>query len=107
MRVVVVDDESKRAQRAFSGAQLDPARRVRSQHHLAPPYQRELLPDLLGRDAEGDAVAAAAEVESQHQPRLLYRAAAHARAQAEAAMKAVHCCRLPLDMMKQRIPDER
>ena len=58
-------------------------------------------------NSQGNPFAAAAEIEPEHEPRLVDRAAAMARAQAEAAVKAMHRDVLPLDVMKERIPDER
>jgi hypothetical protein len=63
--------------------------------------------DLGGGDAQRDTVAAAAEVEPQHQPRLLDGAAAMPRAQAKAAVKTVDRDVLALDVVKQRVPDQR
>src|SRR5258705_13355026 len=106
MRMCMVDDERERAQLLRAGARGYPPRRIRAERHFAPPDQRQLMARFASRDAERNAVAAAAEVQSQHQPRLVDRAASGARAQAEAAVKAVNAGEPAFDIMKQRVPDQ-
>jgi hypothetical protein len=62
---------------------------------------------LVRRDAERNAVAAAAEIEPEYEAWLFQRAAPHARAQAEAAMKTINGRRPARDVSEQRIPDQR
>src|SRR4051812_35932150 len=104
MRMLVIDDESDRAELLAGGVRRDPARRIRSDRHFAPPHEREFVADFGRRNAQGNPFAAAAEIQSEHETRFVDRAAAMARAQAEAAVKAMHGDVLPLDVMKERIP---
>jgi len=102
-----VDAERDRALGPFRGAGDGPHRAIRHREHLAPPDHVELGRRGTPGEAIGDAGAAAARFERQHQARPFGRAPARARPKAELAMKTVDARRTPLDEMESRVPDQR
>src|SRR3954471_1357550 len=103
MRMRVIDDERDGAQLLARRVRRDPARRIRADRHFASPHQHQFVAHLGGWNAQGDAFAAAAEIEPEHESGLVDGTAAMARAQAKAAVKTMDGDNLPLDVMKKRV----
>jgi hypothetical protein len=74
---------------------------------LARPQISERGRATLGRHAIGDAAACAAEIEAEHEPGPLRRAAMVERVDAERTMQPDGVRRHPLDVVEARPPDQR
>ena len=105
---VAVDDEADRLQpAAVVATHLEQFRDVGLVQHLTPPQEVELPGGEAAVDPEHLARAAAAAVESQDQPGLLWGAAADFSAEAETAVVAVDAPEPLLLDLHHGIPDQR
>src|SRR5262245_26820116 len=81
--------ERQRNDLALPRLNLDPARAIRADDHFASPQKMQLVERERRGQTIDDALARAARLERQHEPRLIGRSARSKRAQAKAAVQSM------------------
>ncbi len=105
-RAGAVHDEGEHGEALASRMAVDPARVVGTQRHLAPPEGAQFVARGRLREPEGEAAAAAAAFQREHQAGAFRRAAIGARPQAEVAVEPVDRADALRDEREAGIPHE-